>query len=53
MTKNEGLDYFSSLIVGIDLGYYFDRFGLSIDNNTTFDNKELTTYYKEGMQKGN
>ena len=51
MNKNEGMVYFSSLIVGIDLGYYFERFGLSMDEVTVFNNTKFTDYYKNAMEK--
>ena len=50
MSKTEGMVFLSSLIIGIDLGYYFERFGLAFDESTPFNNSLTSTYYKKGME---
>ena len=50
MSKTEGMVFLSSLIIGIDLGYYFERFGLAFRENIPFNNSLTSTYYKKGME---
>jgi len=50
MSKTKGMVFLSSLIVGIDLGYYFERFGLAYQDNIPFNNSLTSTYYKKGME---
>ena len=51
MNKNERIIYFSSLILGFDTGYYFERYGLAMENEIPFNNSETSKYYKESMEK--
>ena len=52
MTKEEKFVYFSNVILGFDLGYYFTRWGLSFSNgNSIFDESKTSSEYKELMQK--
>lgn len=49
---NELLVYFSNIILGMDLGYYFTRWGLYLDYEVrAFDEKLVSDKYKELMQK--
>ena len=50
MSKTEGMVFLSNLIIGIDLGYYFERFGLAYQDNVPFNNSLTSTYYKKGME---
>ena len=50
MNKNEIMVYFSSLILGFDTGYYFERFGLGMEN-TPFNNSQTSEFYKKSMEK--
>ena len=40
-----------NLIVGFDMGYYFERFGLAMDNKKIFNNSEVSQTYIENMEK--
>ena len=51
MNKNEAMVFLTSLIVGFDMGYYFERFGLAMDNIKIFNNSEVSQKYKESMEK--
>ena len=51
MKKNEIMVYFSSLILGFDISYYFERFGLAMQNDIPFNNSETSKNFKEGMEK--
>ena len=52
LTKEEKFVYFSSVVLGFDLGYYFTRWGLSFsDGNSIFDESKATSEYKELMKK--
>ena len=51
MNKNEIMVYFSSLILGFDIGYYFERFGLALSNDIPFNNSETSKKYKEVIEK--
>ena len=51
MNKNEAMVFLTSLIVGFDMGYYFERFGLAMDNKKIFNNSEVSQKYKESMEK--
>ena len=46
LTKEEKMVYFSSLIFRMDLGYYFSRWGLSLDSDYIFDERNVTDSYK-------
>ena len=57
ITKEEKMVYFSSIIFGMNLGYYFTRWGLSFKySNNIFDEKNVTNEYKdlldEAIKKG-
>lgn len=48
--KDEKFVYFSSIILKLDLGYYFSRWGLSFDGgNTVFDENKTTNVYNDLM----
>ena len=47
MTKTEGLVYFSSYITGLDLGYYFERFGFVLGSGKPFNNSDTSDSYNE------
>ena len=51
MNKNEGMVYFSRLLLGFDLGYYFERFGLALENNKAFNNSDTSDIYKNKMEE--
>jgi hypothetical protein len=52
LSKDEKMVYFSSLVTGIDLGYYFTRVGLTFNNgDTVFNEKNVSTTYKNLMEK--
>jgi len=46
ISKEEKMVYFSSLILGVDLGYYFTRWGLSLDSDNIFNENKVTVAYK-------
>lgn len=44
--------YFSSLVIGMDLGYYFTRVGLTFNyGETVFNENNVSTTYKNLMEK--
>ena len=50
MTKEEKMVYFSSVVLRMDLGYYFTRWGLSFDKgNTIFNENYASSVYKNLM----
>ena len=51
MTKNEAMVYFTSLIVGYNMEYYFERFGLAMTNETIFNKSDTTKSYKSQLEK--
>ena len=51
MNKNEIMVYFSSLILGFDTGYYFERFGLGMENEKPFNNSQISENYKKSLEK--
>ena len=51
MNKNEAMVFLSSLVLGFDMGYYFERFGLSLDNITIFNKSETSEIYKNQLEK--
>ena len=51
MNKNEAMVFLTNLIVGFDMGYYFERFGLAMDNKKIFNNSEVSQTYIENMEK--
>ena len=51
LTKEERFVYFSSVALGIDLGYYFSRWGLTFDNgDSIFSEAKASADYKRIMQ---
>ena len=50
MNKNEQMVYLTSLIIGFDTGYYFERFGLAMDNNIPFTISSTSKIYNESME---
>ena len=50
MNKDEIMIFFSSLILGFDTGYYFERFGLGMEKEISFNNSQTSKYYKEAME---
>ena len=50
MKENEQMVFLTSLIVGFDMGYYFERFGLAMNNVKIFNNSEISDYYKNSME---
>ena len=51
MKKTEGFVFLSSYIVGIDLGYYFERFGFVLGNEKPFNNSDTSEIYNEKMKE--
>ena len=52
MTKVERFVYFTNLILGMDLGYYFTRWGFYISNyKQVFNESSVTKKYEELMYK--
>ena len=50
ISKEEKMVYFSSLIIKLDLGYYFSRWGLTLSSGKNiFDEKNVSSKYKELM----
>ena len=51
LTKPEKLVFFTNLILGMDLGYYFSRWGLYLNNNyrQIFNESSLSSKYEELM----
>ena len=50
MDKNEGMVYVTSLIVGFNMEYYFERFGFGMNNVKIFNNSDTSKYSKESME---
>lgn len=50
LTQDERMVYFSSLVVGEDLGYYYERFGFSFDSSS-FKVKTASAAYKKLVNK--
>ena len=51
MTRTERLIFFSNIIMGIDLGYYFNRWGFFLNNEGIFNPDNTTTEYQEKMDE--
>ena len=52
ISKEEKFVYFTNIILGMDLGYYFTRWGLTFSNgNSIFNESKTSSEYKELMQK--
>ena len=51
MNKNEVLIFYTNLILGFDTGYYFERFGLAMDNKNPFNSSETSLKYQREMEK--
>ena len=56
MNKNEAMVYYTSLILGYDTGYYFERFGLAMIKGRPFKISSASLNYnntlKEAIEKG-
>ena len=51
MKKTEGLVFLSNYIIGIDLGYYFERFGFVLGSEKAFNNSDTSEFYNEKMKE--
>ena len=51
ITKEEKMVYFSSVILGMDLGYYFTRWGLSFDKGKTIFNENVASSVYNNLMK--
>ena len=52
LSKEEKMVYFSSLVIGMDLGYYFTRVGLTLNSGRiVFNENNVSTTYKNLMEK--
>ena len=52
LTKEEKFVYFSNIVLGMDLGYYFSRWGLSFTSGSNiFDESKTSSEYKDLMEK--
>ena len=50
LDKNEAMIFFTSLIVGFDTAYYFERMGLAM-NRKVFNNSETSFSFQMNMEK--
>ena len=51
MSQNEAMVYLTSLVLGFNMEYYFQRFGLAMDNITIFNKSETSEIYKKQLEK--
>ena len=51
MNKNELMIYFTSLIVGFDTSYHFERFGLAMVKNIPFKISSASKYFNNSMEE--
>ncbi|MBR3067330.1 MAG: hypothetical protein IKG77_06260, partial [Prevotella sp.] len=51
MSKNEVMVFYTSLILGFDTGYHFERFGLALANKVLFNNSGASQKYKKNMEE--
>ena len=52
LLKEEKMVYFSNIAVGMDLGYYFTRVGLTLDNGiTVFNENNVSSTYRVLMER--
>ena len=51
MTRTERLVFFSNIITGIDLGYYFYRWGFFLNNEGIFVPENASDTYKNAMEE--
>ncbi|MBP5444649.1 MAG: M60 family metallopeptidase, partial [Acholeplasmatales bacterium] len=51
MSRTERLIFFSNIITGIDLGYYFNRWGFYLNNEGIFDPENASDTYKSAMEE--
>ena len=51
MKMNEAMIFLTSLILGFNIEYYFERFGLAMSNETIFNKSETTDMYKNRLEK--
>ena len=50
MTRTESLVFLTNLILGVDTGYYFERFGFTLSKDL-FNNTATSNKYKEKMKE--
>ena len=51
MNINEAMVFLTSLVLGFNMDYYFERFGLAMDNRTIFNKSEVSESYKNQLEK--
>ena len=51
LTSDERIVYYSSLVMGEDLGYYYERFGFSFSSDSSFKVENASAAYKKLIQK--
>ena len=51
MSRTERMIFFSNIITGIDLGYYFNRWGFFLNNEGIFVPENASDTYKEAMEE--
>ena len=51
MNKNEAMIYLSSLVLGFNMEYYFERFSLAMENDKIFNKSETSEIYKNQLEK--
>ena len=51
MSRTERLIFFSNIITGIDLGYYFYRWGFFLNDEGIFVPENASSFYQESMEK--
>ena len=51
MNRNEAMVFLTSLVVGFNMDYYFERFGLAMDNRTIFNKSEVSESYQNQLEK--
>ena len=49
MNKNEGMVYLSSLIIGFDTSYHFERYGLAMQDEIVFKLSDATLAFNNSM----
>ncbi len=52
MTGTEKQIYFTSLVTGVDMSYYFDRWGYALENHTEGEGKEAHAVYESFTIEG-
>ena len=51
MNKNEAMIFLSSLVLGFNMEYYFERFSLAMENDKIFNKSETSEKYKNQLEK--